>query len=445
MDSPYSNLPDRAFWRTAVGEREPLDPGDLYVQKFPINKSMRIVTAGSCFAQHVGRVLRESGFAVVDTEPAPSALPDEVVQKFGYRLFSARYGNVYTTRQLLQLLDEVEGIATPAEPVWERNGRFFDAMRPGVEPSGLPSPEDVLEHRRLHLKAVDEAFSSVDLFVFTFGLTEAWVHTESGTVYPTAPGTIAGNFDKNKYSFVNFGFADVLRDFQTFRARMLKRQPRLKFLVTVSPVPLTATASGHHVEVATAYSKAVLRAVAGQISATSPNVDYFPSYEIITSANNRGVYFETNKRSVSMLGVETAMSLFMRAHQVSGTPEATPDPGSKRTKRRAEGNQEDDAAAELVCEEALLEAFRKWQGFSSSATRTVPRSGLPGTAWPNSSPRLRCDSLLLAVMRFVASIWMTAAFSAASQSLLFRRTTCSGSDFRMTGSRLTAIGQIMSF
>jgi hypothetical protein len=319
---------------------------------------MRIVTAGSCFAQHVGRALRESGFAVVDTEPAPAALPDAVVQKYGYRLFSARYGNLYTTRQLVQLLDEVEGVSKPAEPVWERDGRFFDAMRPSVEPNGLDSAEDVLEHRKCHLAAVDKAFSSADVFVFTFGLTEAWVHSETGTVYPTAPGTIAGTFDSSKYKFVNFGFAEVLRDFQEFRTRMLRRQPGTKFLVTVSPVPLTATATGKHVEVATAYSKAVLRAVAGQVSDKAQNVDYFPSYEIITSPNNRGVYFEANKRSVSKRGVETAMSLFLKAHGASVSTVA-PNAGNAKPKRRAVAQVDDDAEADLICEEALLDAFRK--------------------------------------------------------------------------------------
>jgi hypothetical protein len=358
MESPYSNLSNRAFWRTAVTEREPLDPGDLFVPKFGISRKMKIVTAGSCFAQHVGRALRGAGFKVIDTEPAPAALSDAQVQKFGYRLFSARYGNIYTTRQLVQLLDEVEGVSKPSEPVWEREGRFFDAMRPSVEPNGLDSPADVLEHRKGHLAAVDEAFSSADVFVFTFGLTEAWVHAKTGTVYPTAPGTIAGTYDSSKYKFVNFGFADVLRDFQEFRRRMLRRKPGMKFLVTVSPVPLTATATGAHVEVATAYSKAVLRAVAGQVSERAHNVDYFPSYEIITSPNNRGVYFEANKRSVSRLGVETAMSLFLKAHCASVS--ATTSIAREDTHiQRAVAQDDNEADADLICEDELLDAFRK--------------------------------------------------------------------------------------
>ena len=57
MTSPYDKLPDTAYWRSAVGERSPLDPGPLYTAKFPVRKKSAIVTAGSCFAQHIGRHL----------------------------------------------------------------------------------------------------------------------------------------------------------------------------------------------------------------------------------------------------------------------------------------------------------------------------------------------------------------------------------------------------
>ncbi|QYK43124.1 MAG: GSCFA domain-containing protein [Paracoccaceae bacterium] len=366
MNSPYSDLPPKAYWRNAVAEREPLDPGELYVPRFPINKRMRIVTAGSCFAQHVGRTLRKGGFNVLDVEPAPAGISDEAANRFGYRLYSARYGNIYTSRQLLQLLKEAWGEFTPADPVWERKGRYFDALRPSVEPDGLDTPELVMEHRKLHLEKVREAFAAADLFVFTFGLTETWSHRATGTVYPTAPGTIAGTFDPEVHAFTNLGFQAVLADFREVRQRLVKLNPKIRFMLTVSPVPLTATASGQHVEVATCYSKAVLRAVVGTLYEESARTDYFPSYETITSLNNRGVYFEANKRSVSKLGVETAMGLFMRSHGAAAeaaeeTPARRGDrPGKPAGERRQKaGRPPVQETEDLVCEDALLDAFAR--------------------------------------------------------------------------------------
>lgn len=360
MTSPYSNLPSEAFWRSAVTDRAALDPGNLFSPRFPVTRAMKVVTAGSCFAQHVGRTLRQAGFNVQDAEPAPGQVSDAVANQYGYRLYSARYGNIYTVRQLVQLLDEAEGVSAPALPVWEKDGRFHDAQRPGVEPDGLDDAALVAAHRARHLTAVRDVFYSADLFVFTLGLTEAWVHTQTSTVYPTAPGTIAGSFDPAQFSFKNYGFREIFADFAAFRKRMMERNPKMKFLITVSPVPLTATASGNHVEVATCYSKSVLRAVCGSLYEQFRNVDYFPSYEIITSTNNRGVYFEPNKRSVSAQGVDKAMSLFLMAQG------AAPAPGAAEVRRRAgggagprakRGKSTAEADADVVCEEALLDAF----------------------------------------------------------------------------------------
>ena len=356
--SPYDGLPPEAFWRSGVAERAPLDPGALYQPRFRLTRKDRIATAGSCFAQHVGRALRGAGLDVLDGEPLPDAVPDALAERYGYRLYSGRYGNIYTVRQLDQLLTECDGEVHPAHPVWGRDGQFFDAQRPGVEPEGLDTPEDVLRHRAAHLRNVKETLSDATVFVFTLGLTEAWEDKQSGTVYPTAPGTIAGDYDPDVFGFRNFGFNDVVKDFHAVRARLKTWVPEMRFIITVSPVPLTATASGQHVEVATAQSKAILRAAAARIVERYKDVDYVPSYEIITSQTARGMYFAPNMRSVTPAGVAAAMGTFLGAHGLSAKParpRKTPAPEPGPAPAPSEASRE----AELVCEEALLEAFAK--------------------------------------------------------------------------------------
>jgi hypothetical protein len=347
LASPYADLPDRAFWSRGVAQRDPSDLLALYTPKFGLTSLDFIATAGSCFAQHVGRTLRGAGFNLIDAETLPPLIDDATAQTYGYRLYSARYGNIYTARQMLQLVDEAFEPTELDHPVWQRDGRFFDAQRPTVEPLGLDSADDVLAARADHLERVRLVFGATDVFVFTFGLTEAWISRKSGTVYPTAPGTIAGTWNPELYGFHNFSFAQVLADFLGLRARLRAINPAMRFVVTVSPVPLTATASGQHVEVATARSKAVLRAVAAELAETCPDVDYFPSYEIITSQAARGRFFAENLRQVTPEGVGAAMSVFLAAHGVSVPPKAAPVAG-----------YDAEAALDVVCEEALLEAFR---------------------------------------------------------------------------------------
>jgi hypothetical protein len=337
--SPYSGLPKSAYWRSGVAERAPLDPGDLYKPRFRMTRALKIMTAGSCFAQHVGRALRANGFDVIDEEPLPPDFSDDTAHAFGYRQYSARYGNIYTARQLEQLLSEAYGDVQPAFPVWEKKGEFYDAQRPGLEPFGQASPEMVLDLRQSHLAAVRRAVEQADVFVFTFGLTEAWVHGASGTVYPTAPGTIAGHYDPALFKFINYGVARVVEDFGKARRRLKLINPKMRFLLTVSPVPLTATASGQHVEVATAYSKATLRAACALIYRDFPDTDYFPSYEMITSQSAHAAYYRRDLREVSEQGVQTAMAAFMKAHNITRVEVAEP------------------ASQAVQCEDVLLQAF----------------------------------------------------------------------------------------
>jgi hypothetical protein len=98
---PYQALPDFAYWRRSV-ERvaaELIDP--VIGPKFAVTISDRVATAGSCFAQHIARTLQREGFNyfVADDDQGLTA---EQRQRRGYGVFSARYGNVYTTRQLVQ-------------------------------------------------------------------------------------------------------------------------------------------------------------------------------------------------------------------------------------------------------------------------------------------------------------------------------------------------------
>lgn len=218
-------------------------------------------------------------------------------------------------------------------------------MRPSVEPQGLDSPEEVAAHREQHLQAVRRMFEQMDLFIFTLGLTEGWVHTETGEAYPTAPGTIAGSYDPAVFTFKNFRASEIRADFEAFRDLIKRHNPDVRFLLTVSPVPLTATATNSHVLAATTYSKSVLRAVAGELSEDHDDIDYFPSYEIIASPFSRGFFYSPNLRSVEPQGVNSVMRVFFDQHP----PVQIHAPAAA-----AKVEDEDD---DVRCEEALLEAF----------------------------------------------------------------------------------------
>ncbi len=344
MNSPYSGLPPKSFWKTAVDQVHPLALDDLYVKKFTMGPEEKIATAGSCFAQHVANRLRAAGYAVIDKEPALPGMSKELASRYGYGLYSARYGNIYTAKQLLQLAREAFGQFAPALPIWRmESGRFVDAQRPNIEPNGLPDLEEVTALRVRHLEHVRTMLTEMNIFIFTLGLTESWIHEESGTIFPTAPGTIATPAEgREGFAFVNFAAQEVAQHFAQFRELVLQHNPNCKFILTVSPVPLTATASGQHVAVATMYSKSALRAAAGELFMKYADIDYFPSYEIISSPVTKGFFFDSNMRTVSSQGVDFVMSRFLSQHPPVGTAGNSAAP---------------EAEVDPTCEDALLEAF----------------------------------------------------------------------------------------
>jgi hypothetical protein len=337
---PYAGMEGRAFWRSSVGQDANVI-GDWYRPKFSIS-GMRYATAGSCFAQHITRALKNSGWPFVDAEPAPPGLSKENWTRFGYGLYSARYGNVYTSRQLLQLIKRATGTFKPVVNTWKHGAGWVDPFRPVIEPDPFETESELLASQRLHLQRVATLFEEADLFIFTLGLTECWCSTADGAAYPLAPGVAGGDYSPAEQAFINLNVADVVRDMQEFFAAANRINPRLRFILTVSPVPLAATASDNHVVVATTYSKAVLRAACGELVLHHPHVDYFPSYEIIASHVNRGRFYEPDGRGITTGGVEEVMAQFFSAH-----PPSTP---------AGEASTHDPEWLRAACEEELLSA-----------------------------------------------------------------------------------------
>ncbi len=351
--TPYSTLPAEAYWRSAVADVGVFGLSGLWRSRWQLPKDARFSTFGSCFAQHISRALVARGLGWVDAEPAPRRTPPEIARAFGYSIFSARTGNIYNAEQLLWLARLAGGRTDPAAiEVWEGSrGRFYDSFRPAIEPDGFASRTEALLSRVSMLRAFRRSICDADVFVFTLGLTEGWANAETGQPYPMCPGTVAGRFDGGLHRFHNFGFAEIRAALDEAFALMRQINPYLRILMTVSPVPLTATASGQHVLLASTYSKAVLRAVAGEMAAGNATLDYFPSYEIIAGPSARSAFFGPNLRSVEQPGVDLVMKHFFAGLDLNGPAAHAAD---------AEPNADPEttmAAEELVCEEMILEAF----------------------------------------------------------------------------------------
>ena len=355
---PYSRLPDHCFWRQSIEIKAPGDVDPVVSSKFRLNQSDKIATAGSCFAQNIARYLRKNGFNYFVTETAHPLINSHLAEQFSYGMFSARYGNIYTSTQLLQLLKRAYGLFTPAEDVWIRDdGRFIDPFRPRIQPDGFASADEYALDRKQHFSAIRRMVEEMDVFVFTLGLTEGWVSAEDGSAFPLCPGVAGGEFDSRRHAFRNLRVAEMTADMREAFHFIRSRNPSVRFIVTVSPVPLVATAEDRSVLTSTTYSKAALRVVCEELAASYGDVAYFPAYEVITGNYSRSSYFAKDLRSVTEEGVAHVMRLFMN-HYTSADAAQPSAPAPADTSDRAVEARDQLAAmqkvAEVLCDEEAL-------------------------------------------------------------------------------------------
>jgi hypothetical protein len=352
-DHPYRSLPDSAYWRRSVAAAgADVDPVAGPVVR--ISRGDKVATAGSCFAQHVARHLAMSGFNYLVTESAHPIVPEAAARAAGYGVYSARYGNIYTTLQLVQLFDRAYGRFEPMEDVWVAadGSGVVDPFRPTIQPGGFASEAELLADRAQHLARVREMFETLDILVFTLGLTEAWVSQLDGAAFPLCPGVAGGRFDPDRHAFRNLRVGEVREQIGQFADRLRSVNPSARIVLTVSPVPLAATASGNHVLPAATYSKSVLRAAAQEAAEDLAGIFYFPSYEIITGPQARGRFFAEDLREVTEEGVRQVMGIFL--HHAAGIvsdsvlSEAPCTGGDSFTPQMA-------SWVETMCDEAMLD------------------------------------------------------------------------------------------
>jgi hypothetical protein len=351
--NPYENLPLESFWRTAVANLEPSQIEKIWKPKFSINKKQKIITLGSCFAQHISKALIAEGYSWLDGEPAPRGLTASSQELFNYGIFSFRTGNIYTAALLKQWIKWSISDKTIPEEVWIKDNRFYDPFRPNIEPNGFSSFEEMLASRNDTLTAIQHSFKKASLFVFTLGLTEGWINKQHKHVYPMCPGTIAGDFDADKHEFINYSYTEIRKELRECFNLIKTINPNIRFLLTVSPVPLTATATNKHVLVATTYSKSTLVAVAHDMANSRPDTDYFPSYELITSFPFKAMYYQKNLRSVTNEGVNFVMGNFFSClgHKTAKNNITNINNDPQLPVESIEENND------VVCEEELLAAF----------------------------------------------------------------------------------------
>ena len=281
---------------------------------FPLTKDMRVFTMGSCFAMEIRKALAKKGFVIYpDYLSVDFDQNTQVFDRVPERPFIAHYDTFVIRQEIETALGEFR----------DRDSSFWLVKEAGVnERTGIPDLyQDPLRKvvystthdglRRLASNidtAIRLGVEQSDVYVITLGLTEVWQHNKTGRYLCQSPYS-GGGGNSGMATFRQSTFEENYANIRAILEMLFSRYPNKRVVLTVSPVPLSASYSATDIFTANLESKSILRAVAGQICREYDNAFYFPAYEIANLLPTRKV-FESDGRHVLPQFAERVVALF---------------------------------------------------------------------------------------------------------------------------------------
>jgi Flp pilus assembly protein TadD len=254
---------------------------------FNFSRDDLIFTTGSCFARNIERKLGELGFNLpmlridMPEEERISGARNEIVNK-------------YTTAAVLNELRWGLGLEEfPEHGLLELEGGLVHD--PHLHPQVPPVTRERAVERRGQIHEAVGTLPQCRIFIMTLGLVEAWYDQETGLYLNGSPPNAAMAAQPDRFSFRRQSHAEILADLETIYSIVRQHgHPEFKMILSVSPVPFKATYTGQDAIAANTYSKSVLRAAAEEFVQGHDNVDYFPSYEMVTLSDRKAAYWDDN-------------------------------------------------------------------------------------------------------------------------------------------------------
>jgi tetratricopeptide (TPR) repeat protein len=211
-----------------------------------LNKSTKFFTMGSCFARSLARSLNESGYVSHHME-----MSEHINTTFANKVF----------------VD------------WLRDADIDEAVRQRIVellPPGW-SKEKTLE-----------IIKNSDVFILTLGVAAAFFDRETGKFVLPRPSALNSRALAEKYLFRTTSVQDNVANVLDLIAFVRSIAPKIRIVVTVSPVPMMASFECESAVQADCLSKSTMRLVAHEVVNNSKlsNIFYWPSFEVFRWAGS---------------------------------------------------------------------------------------------------------------------------------------------------------------
>lgn len=272
MANRSSKWPDRASNRV-----EPLCLPTI-TPSFSIARETTIFTIGSCFARHIEFALADAGLNV-------PTLGFRVPQEELWAGTGLRTGilNKYTPYSMLNeiefILDQSDGsqfLIETGDDLW------WDGQLHTTESVSLARG---LKRRRNVRELYDKAIRQSAVVIVTLGLIEAWWDEEKQLYLNETVPLLLTRRHPGRFFFEVLSIEKTVDAVRRLIEQLRMINPAQNVLLTVSPVPFVRSFDGHDAIVANGYSKAALRVAAEIVTREYAWVDYYPSYESVTSSD----------------------------------------------------------------------------------------------------------------------------------------------------------------
>lgn len=363
---PLTTIDGEAAWRGVakgeaakwadVADRFQSDPVTIsHDPKFRLDAGARFFCLGSCFARNIEEHLIYRGVEVLSKRV--------VSPKSEWPARANGFLNKFTTDSMVQ---ELRWLENPPDDVAARFVETAQGWRdmhlsPGM---GAVSLERALERRAWLATEYFPRLKQADVVVMTLGLNEVWRDNALGERLNAAPGLWEIKRHPGRYTLEVTGVDENLAALEEARDRLKALNPAMRLVVTVSPVPMGLSFSGRDVMVANMLSKSTLRAAADAFQLRHDDVDYFPSYEIV-SLTPRAFAYGPDCLHVTDRVVGHVMGTFLELY-VGDAPRLAPEGFTELQYLDAHPDVED-----AVRRGELTSGFEHWRLYGQAEGRVL--------------------------------------------------------------------------
>lgn len=252
-----------------------ITPVEAPLGRFLLDYSHRVMLMGSCFTEHIGHKLEETKF---DVELNP-------------------YGVLYNPRSIATALRRImEGTPYDSDSpeLIQHGGCWHSLMHHGDFSS--PDKAACLAGINARLQRAGSFLQRADVLVLTWG--SAWVYR-----WASQTDMVVGNCHRlpdKQFLRTRLTPEEIATDYTSLIDALLHYNPRLRILLTVSPI--RHRRDGLH---GNQVSKATLMVAAERLVESRPEVvSYFPSYEIMMDELRDYRYYADDMLHPTPLAVE---------------------------------------------------------------------------------------------------------------------------------------------